>query len=106
MDRRYLATSLIAAALGGAALAATPASASERVRQQEVRQLRESGKILPMEDILARARAAQPGQIVEVELERDDGRYVYEVKVIDSADKVHKLELEAGSGEVLRRRTR
>ncbi len=106
MDRRYLATSLIAAALGGAVLAATPASASERVRQQEVRQLRESGKILPMEDILARARAAQPGQIVEVELERDDGRYVYEVKVIDSADKVHKLELEAGSGEVLRRRTR
>ena len=106
MDRRYLATSLIAAALGGAVLAATPSAASERVRQQEVRQLRESGKILPMEDILARARAAQPGQIVEVELERDDGRYVYEVKVIDSADKVHKLELEAGSGEVLRRRTR
>ncbi|RPH67833.1 MAG: peptidase M4 [Burkholderiales bacterium] len=106
MDRRYLVASLIAATLGGAVLAATPASASDRVRQQEVRQLRESGKILPMEEILTRARAAQPGQVVEVELDREDGRYVYEVKVIDSADRVHKLELDAGNGEVLRRNTR
>ncbi len=99
------AAAALAAALA-ATLAAPPSSASERVRQQEVRQLRESGKILPMETILGRARAAQPGQIVEVELEREHGRYVYEVKVIDDADTVHKLELDAGSGEVLRRSTR
>ena len=108
MNARHLlavvATTL--AALGAAVLAASPALSAERVRHQEVRQLRESGKILPMEDILGRARAAQPGQIVEVELEREDGRYVYEVKVIDDADKVHRLELDAGSGEVLRRKIR
>jgi uncharacterized membrane protein YkoI len=105
--RRLLAIAAVTlAALGGTVLAALPASSAERVRHQEVRQLRESGKILPMEDILGRVRAAQPGQIVEVEFEREDGRYVYEVKVIDDADMVHKLELDAGSGEVLRRKTR
>ncbi|MCZ7559404.1 MAG: PepSY domain-containing protein [Burkholderiaceae bacterium] len=104
--RHLFAAAAAAAVLAGAALTTLPASASDRVRQQEVRQLRESGKILPMEDILGRARAAQPGQVVEVELERESGRYVYEVKVIDDADKVHKLELDAGSGELLRRKTR
>lgn len=104
--RHLFATAATAAALAGAALATVPASAGDRVRQQEVRQLRESGKILSMEDILGRARAVQPGQVVEVELERESGRYVYEVKVIDDADRVHKLELDAGSGELLRRKTR
>jgi len=80
------------------------AYADSRVRQNEVRQLRESGKILPMEDILTRVRTIQPGQIVEIELDREKGVYVYEVKVIDEKDTIHKLELDAGSGEVLRRR--
>lgn len=104
--RHLFAAAATAAALAGSALVAMPASASDRVRQQEARQLRESGKILSIEDILGRARGAQPGQIVEVELEREGGRYVYEVKVIDDSDRVHKLELDAGSGELLRRKTR
>lgn len=97
---------LAAAGLSAAVLMSTgTASAdSDRLRQGEVRQLREAGKILPMETILERARSAQPGQIVEVELEREDGRYVYEVKLIDNDDRVHKLELDAASGDVLKRR--
>jgi len=97
---------VLAGSLAGLGFTAGSAAASDRVRQQEVRRLRESGKILPMEEILARARAAKPGQIVEVELDREGDRYVYEVKVIDSADKLHKLELDASSGEVLGRKTR
>lgn len=80
------------------------ASADSRLRQNEVRQLRESGKILPMEDILTRVRAIQPGQVVEIELDREKGVYVYGVKVIDDKDKIHKLDLDAGSGEVVRRK--
>lgn len=106
MKSRHVIAAVLAGSLAAAGFATGPASASDRVRQQEVRQLRESGKILPMEEILARARAAQPGQVVEVELDREGDRYVYEVKVIDSADKLHKLELDAGSGEVLDRKTR
>lgn len=100
-----IAAGAVAAAL--AALFALPpgvANADSRLRQNEVRQLRESGKILPMEEILNRVRNVQPGQVVEIELEQKDGGYVYEVKLIDAQDAIHKLELDAGSGEVLRRK--
>jgi uncharacterized membrane protein YkoI len=97
--------SAIATAVAAVALFSTgAASADSRLRQNEVRQLRESGKILPMEDILARVRNLQPGQVVEIELDHEKGAYVYEVKVIDDKDKIHKLELDAGNGEVLRRK--
>ncbi len=55
------------------------------------------------EDILARSRAIQPGQVVGLELERDDGRWIYEVKLIDERNRVHELELDAASGAVLER---
>lgn len=86
------------------ALAGGFAQADDRVRQGEVRELREAGKILPMEEILGRVRSAQPGQIVEIELDREQGRYVYEVKLIDDADAIHKIELDASTGEIVQRR--
>ncbi|ENO87082.1 PepSY domain-containing protein [Thauera linaloolentis] len=100
-------TSLAIATLAATGLQPAAAHASDdRARASEVRQLRESGKILPMEDILTRSRAAQPGQVVEVELDRERGSYVYEVKIIDTNDRVHKLDIDAASGEVLRRETK
>lgn len=104
---------LIAIALLALGTSVALPSVAGDLRQDEVRQLRASGKILPMEDILKRAREAQPGQIVEVELDRERVRdtsgttqhiYVYEVKVIDDQDRIHKLELDAASGEVLSRK--
>lgn len=77
------------------------AAADERPRVDEIRRLRESGRILAAEDILARSRSVQPGQVVGLELEREDGRWVYEVKLIDAANRLHKLELDAATGEVL-----
>jgi uncharacterized membrane protein YkoI len=83
---------------------ALTAVAGERPRVEEVRQLREAGKILPAEEILMRSRKVQPGQVVGLELEREHGRLVYEVKLIDNANKMHKLELDAATGAVLNRR--
>lgn len=97
--------SAAAAAMAAIVLFSTGvANADSRLRQNEVRQLRESGKILPMEEILNRVRNIQPGQVVEIELDQEKGAYVYEVKLIDDKDTIHKLEIDAGSGEVLRRK--
>ena len=107
---KTIRTTPIITGAAAAALAATllfsngVAGADSSLRQNEVRQLRESGKILPMEEILTRVHKLQPGQVVEIELDREKGSYVYQVKVIDDKDKIHKLELDAGSGEVLRRK--
>ena len=104
MKTRFRSLLAAAALLAGAGLSVPGASAGERVRVEEIRQLRESGQILSAEDILARSRAVQPGQVVGLELEREDGRWIYEVKLIDERNRVHELELDAASGEVLERK--
>jgi uncharacterized membrane protein YkoI len=96
--KALIVTTLVAALLGGAAFA------SERTRHNEVLQLRESGQIMPMEEIMARAREAQPGHLIEVELEREDGRYIYELKILDAEGRVHELEMDAATAEVLKRK--
>lgn len=48
-------------------------------------------QIVPLESVVARVRSDQPGTIVEVELEHDDGRPRYEIKVVDAGGRVHKL---------------
>ena len=54
-----------------------------------------------------RARAAvQAGQVLEVELEQEDGRWVYEVKLLQAGGRLLKLEIDAASGDVLQRRER
>lgn len=100
---KFLSLILAAVVTAGASLALT-AQAGDRARAEDVRQLRESGKILSAEDIIARARKIQPGQLVGLELEREAGRMVYEIKLIDTANKLHKLELDAASGELLSHR--
>lgn len=103
MKTRFRSLLAAAALLVAGGLSVSGASAGERVRVEEIRQLRESGQILSAEDILARSRAIQPGQVVGLELEREDGRWIYEVKLIDERNRVHELELDAASGAVLER---
>jgi len=42
------------------------------------------------------------GRTIEAELERKDGRAVYEVKMIDSAQNKHKVYIDAVSGKLLK----
>lgn len=62
------------------------------------RQALESGQILPLRSILERVEREYPGQIVDVELERDEGRWVYEIKVLRAGGALVKLKLDARDG--------
>jgi uncharacterized membrane protein YkoI len=66
------------------------------------RRLRESGQILPLEQILERARARQPGHVLETELERKRDRYVYEVEILDADGWVWELKFDARTGELIK----
>lgn len=77
------------------------AAALTDVDHEEARRLREAGAILPLESILEQARRAQPGKVLEVELERERGGYVYEIEVLDDEGAVWELELDARDGAVL-----
>lgn len=63
-----------------------------------------TGDALPLAAVLDRLQRSHPGQVLEVELEREDSGWVYEIKLLQSGGTLLKLEVDARSGTVLRER--
>ncbi|MEE4119920.1 MAG: PepSY domain-containing protein [Paracoccaceae bacterium] len=61
----------------------------------------ERGEILPLSAILDAARAEVAGRVIEVELERDDGRWLYELEVVTEAGRLVEMEIDAATARVL-----
>ena len=66
------------------------------------RRATERGEILPLEAIYARALARIPGRILEAELERKRGRWVYELKILDDRGRLFEVYLDASTGAILK----
>lgn len=66
----------------------------------------EAGEIMPLSQILARVERDHPGRAVEVELERDDGRWIYEIKLLQDGGRLLKLEVDARDASVLKQKVR
>ncbi|MGJ3264183.1 MAG: PepSY domain-containing protein [Salinarimonas sp.] len=60
-----------------------------------------SGAALPFADILATLSPTFGGRVIEVELEREDGRLVYEITLVAPDGRVRELVVDAASGRVL-----
>lgn len=65
------------------------------------RQLQQAGDILPLEKILENAQATHPGRIIEVELEKEHGRYIYEIESVDESGHVREMKFDARTGALL-----
>ena len=74
--------------------------------QDRARAAVQAGKVLPLRTLLERLEREHPGQVLEVELEQDDGRWIYEIKLLQSGGRLVKLELDAASGAVLKLKER
>ncbi len=68
---------------------------------ERARRAVEAGEILPLARILAIAEAAFEGRMVDVELEKDDGRFVYELELLTKAGHVIELTYDARTGALL-----
>lgn len=70
----------------------------------EAQRLLQRGEILPLVRILDIARQHVPGDIIEVELDRDDddGTWEYEAKVLTAAGIVRKITLSARDGALIK----
>lgn len=85
-----------------ALLLALPCLGGEELDHRAIKQLRDGGEILPLETLLRNYRRDHPGgRILETELERDNGGYVYEIKLLSPDGTVRELEYDARSGELL-----
>ena len=68
---------------------------------EEARRLLESGDILSLESVLQKARAIQPGKILEVELETEKNQKVYEIELLTSDGRLLELLFDARTGKHL-----
>jgi uncharacterized membrane protein YkoI len=80
---------------------AMTARAGDAHDHDRARQALESGEILPLPAILDRVERSTPGQIMEVELDREGERWVYEIKVLRKGGSLVKLKLDARNGTAL-----
>lgn len=68
---------------------------------ERARLLKQQGKILPLEQVITAAIAIKAGQILETDLEEEDGRFIYELEILDEAGQVWELELDATTAELI-----
>jgi uncharacterized membrane protein YkoI len=90
---------LVALLLLTAGSFAASAAAHADDDHERVRAAREAGRILPLRELLARVEAEHPGEVLEVELEDEHGRLVYEIKLLRPGGRVTKLHYDATTGE-------
>lgn len=77
------------------------AHADNRHDHDRARRALEAGEILPLRTVLERVERDYPGQVMEVELERDGGRWVYEIKLLRTNGALLKLEVDGRDGALL-----
>lgn len=93
------------AALAGAlllGLALTSALAEGKDDHDRARAAVEAGEILPLPTLLEQLQRTYPGQVLALELEQDDGRWIYEIKVLQTDGRLLKLKLDARTAQVLK----
>lgn len=65
------------------------------------RRAREGGEILTMTEIIKRVHARTPGRVLDAELEREGGPWIYEIRLLDPRGRLFQLKIDAHSGETL-----
>jgi uncharacterized membrane protein YkoI len=75
----------------------------DRSRDQDrARNAMLQGEIRPLSAVLKAVRDKVPGEIIEIELDREDKGWVYEVKVLTSNGRRKKVDVDAHSLDILK----
>ncbi|GEO99713.1 PepSY domain-containing protein [Methylobacterium haplocladii] len=96
MSRRHAIALLLVALAGGVSL-----SVQAKDDQEQARQAVERGEIRSLDEILAAARKAVPGDVVALELKRKDERWLYEIKILTAEGKRREVKVDASSLAIL-----
>lgn len=95
LNHVFIKASLISALLL-AAPAAGVAKDLDRLRDAVKR-----GDVLPLSVLQEKLRARYPGDIIRVELDEDDDRFIYEFKVLQANGRLYEIEMDAKDGAIL-----
>lgn len=68
---------------------------------EQAREAVERGRILPLAEVLARLHETQPGRVIEVDLDDEDGMMIYEAELATPDGRLIEVEIDAASGRIL-----
>jgi uncharacterized membrane protein YkoI len=72
------------------------------ISQDVARELRRAGTIAALDTILEQVRTHYPeARLLEADLEKDHGRYIYELEILTREGQVRELEIDASTIEIL-----
>ncbi|MBR0568855.1 PepSY domain-containing protein [Azoarcus sp. L1K30] len=83
------------------AVPARPLWADDGHDHDRARRALEAGEVMPLRGIIERVEREQAGQIIEIELEQDDGRWQYELKLLRNDGNMLRVKVDARDGRVL-----
>ena len=63
-----------------------------------------AGEILPLPAILERVAKSSPGSVLEIELDRRRGRWIYRLKMLKADGSLLRLAVDARDGTILKRK--
>lgn len=66
------------------------------------KKLSAEGKILPLNEILSRAKQHKAGEVIDVEFEQKKRRYVYEIEILEANGQVWEVKLDATTGTLIK----
>jgi uncharacterized membrane protein YkoI len=75
---------------------------ADDVGPEVAKRLLSEGRIRPLAEIVDAVRSKVPGELMEVELELEDGVYVYDVKLLGPNGRVQEVEADAATGKILK----
>jgi uncharacterized membrane protein YkoI len=84
--------------------ALTLAAPQARADDDDLDRLRDAvsrGEVRPLSALQDEVRRAFPGEIIRVELDEDDDRFIYEFKVLKANGRLVEIEMDARDGRIL-----
>ncbi len=89
--------------LVGLVLATALPAVADRDDHDRARGALQRGEVLPLARILSIVEEETDGRVIEVEFERDDGRWVYELELLLPDGSLVELEVDAATARILER---
>lgn len=105
----YRSALALAAVMAGLASPLSATAHNPHADHEQARKAVAAGEALPLRVVLGRIAPDYPGRVMNIQFERDDGAWIYKIRVLQKGGELLRLKVDAQTGNVIdvkRRRMR
>ncbi|TDX31423.1 putative membrane protein YkoI [Modicisalibacter xianhensis] len=99
--KRMLMIAVALVSMAGAVVAWEPLARADDEDWRDLHDQVQAGRLVSLPSVLDWLEARYEGTVLETELERDDGRAIYEIEMLGPQGQMVEFEFDASNGELL-----